>query len=771
MNDSPGPTRRRASHRWRYLLVGASSVVVAGAAAVVTFPRWGRGLVREAIVERVAARLGGEVTLESVELELGRVVLHDLMVQFGDEGRVALNRVDVKLDEAALWDRRIAVVEVSALGGDLRGAESDFEAAVDRLRVRGGEGASRIKLRPRRVLVKDLRVALSSPRGGGVSLRGSLDAEVDAEQLAAELRVSALEVGTGERALTVARGRLALAGSREPDGTMTLTFPVVVELDGAATQVTPEISIAGAKGRVTIADRDASAISLDLRGGFAGGEQATAVGELWSIEGELRRDLSAGHVELEMAAFELGKIPQVLDRLPLIGSEKGTVGGKMRLDFEGGKIEAAGEVELRGLNINHPLLSSEVVRDVGFSLDLAAGVDPAGSALTLTRAVMRRDAVAVEIDGEIVHPSELARRRYRLHVRVPPVPCKDVLAAIPAELAPSLQGFELAGKFEMDVEAKVELAALDRVRLGGKVGIDTCVVKGAPPRVAASRLNGPFTHRAVMRDGHERVIELHPGSGSFTRLAEISPYMTAAVLTTEDGGFWRHKGFLPTQFEAALRRNIEAGRIRLGASTISMQMVKNVLLSHERTLARKFQEMFLTWYVERSLSKERIMEIYLNVIEFGPGIYGITRAAAHYFGKTPGELTPPEAAYLALMLPTPVRRHVYYCEGALDSKFRTKHRRILTYMNERGRLDDETYAAWKDVEIVFDRRELGSKRECLAEIKRLLEAGERQRARSGLLDGPLAPEDSPFDEAGDASAEDAPGAPAMDDFMRSEESM
>jgi membrane peptidoglycan carboxypeptidase len=79
---------------------------------------------------------------------------------------------------------------------------------------------------------------------------------------------------------------------------------------------------------------------------------------------------------------------------------------------------------------------------------------------------------------------------------------------------------------------------------------------------------------------------------------------------------------LPTQFEAALRRNVEAGRIRLGASTISMQMVKNVLLSHERTLARKFQEMFLTWYVERALSKERIMEIYLNVVEFGPGIYG-----------------------------------------------------------------------------------------------------------------------------------------------------
>lgn len=279
-----------------------------------------------------------------------------------------------------------------------------------------------------------------------------------------------------------------------------------------------------------------------------------------------------------------------------------------------------------------------------------------------------------------------------------------------------------------------------------------------------------------MRDGTERVVELQPGSGTYTPLAEISPYMVSAVLTTEDGGFWRHKGFLPSQFEAALRRNVEAGRIRLGASTITMQMVKNVLLSHERTLSRKLQELFLTWYVERSLPKERIMEIYLNVIEFGPGVYGVTRAARHYFGKTPGELTPPEAAYLALMLPTPVRRHVYYCEGGLDAKFKVKHRRILTYMHERGRLDDATYAAWKDAEITFDSKELGSKRECLAEIKRLLEASERQRARSGLLEeGPMAaPEDTApgsfdafFDDV-DPSAADAPGRPASDDYLDEE---
>src|SRR5687767_1521952 len=229
-----------------------------------------------------------------------------------------------------------------------------------------------------------------------------------------------------------------------------------------------------------------------------------------------------------------------------------------------------------------------------------------------------------------------------------------------SELAPSLVGFELKGDFELELQADIDYADLEKLTLSGRVEKDKCKPVKAPALVSATRLSGPFVHRVTMRDGAERTVDLREGSATYTPLDLISPYMVGAVLTTEDGGFWRHRGFITSQFQAALKRNLEAGKIRLGASTITMQMVKNVLLSHERTLSRKLQEMFLTWYVEQSLSKQRIMEVYLNVIEFGPGIYGITRAASHYFGKTPGELTPPEAVYLALMLPSPVRRHVNY---------------------------------------------------------------------------------------------------------------
>ena len=749
-------------------------------AAGVTFPRWGAGLVRDELTQRLSARFGAPVTIESLRFDLDQVELRGVEIPVG-EGRLSLAAVDVSLDRGAFWSGRVEVTDVAARGGSLVAAEEDLIAVKERLlRGRGaGDGRGhvdrdgRVRVRPRRVQIDGIEVDLRSDRAGSIGVQGRVDAVLDLALRSLDLKAERAQVRGGGRVLSLASVTTRLTAERSEEESR-VEFPVSVVIAGGATELTPEISVAGAHGTIEIRDAEMSEVSVALAGGFAGGGRSGG-GELWSIRGDLRRDLSAGDVSLAMASFELGRIPEVLEHLPLVASETATIGGEVSLRFAEGKAEVSGSLSVAGLNVQHPLLASDVVRGVGFSLDLSAKVDPAARWVVLERAALKREAVAIEIEGEIKHPEERAERSYRARVRVAPVPCKDVLAALPAGLVPSLQGFELAGKFDLDVEAVVDMANLEGVRLGGKVGIDNCQVKAAPPRVAASRLSGPFTHRPIMRDGSERVVDLQPGSGTFTPLAEISPYMVSAVLTTEDGGFWRHKGFLPSQFEAALRRNVEAGKVRLGASTITMQMVKNVLLSHERTLARKLQELFLTWYVERALPKERIMEIYLNVIEFGPGIYGITRASRHYFGKRPAELTPPEAAYLALMLPTPVRRHVYYCEGALDAKFRAKHRRILAFMHERGRLDEETYAAWKDVEITFDRSELGSKRECLAEIKRLLEATERQRARSGLLDeGPAAaPEDNPpgfdafFDDVEDA-AKDAPGKPASDDFFLDE---
>ena len=144
----------------------------------------------------------------------------------------------------------------------------------------------------------------------------------------------------------------------------------------------------------------------------------------------------------------------------------------------------------------------------------------------------------------------------------------------------------------------------------------------------------------------------------FTPYATISPHIKRAVLVAEDINFFTHGGFdwgeIRSAVEEAFDDKKEAAR---GASTITQQLAKNLWLSPSRNPLRKVKEAILTWQVERSLSKRRILELYLNVVEFGPGIYGVGPAAERYFGKPAADLGEDEAALLAASLPRPSQWH------------------------------------------------------------------------------------------------------------------
>ncbi len=124
-----------------------------------------------------------------------------------------------------------------------------------------------------------------------------------------------------------------------------------------------------------------------------------------------------------------------------------------------------------------------------------------------------------------------------------------------------------------------------------------------------------------------------------------------------------------------------------------MQLVKNLFLSRDRTISRKLQEMIITWWVENSMDKDQIIELYLNVVEFGPAIYGIRNASMHYFNKEPSELSLLECAYLAKMLPNPVGRYRYYKDGGIDEKWRGVLERVVTKMFTRNYITEEE---WKE---------------------------------------------------------------------------
>jgi len=156
----------------------------------------------------------------------------------------------------------------------------------------------------------------------------------------------------------------------------------------------------------------------------------------------------------------------------------------------------------------------------------------------------------------------------------------------------------------------------------------------------------------------------------------------------EDAAFFRHAGFAPWAIRDALVRDLRAGRFLVGASTISMQLAKNLFLRREKTLARKAQEVILTWWLEVARTKQEILELYLNLIEYGPSIYGIRAAANHYFGGEPAELSAAEAAFLATSLPDPKRFHAMYVSGELTHSTAARMRHLLEHMAERGRIDE-----------------------------------------------------------------------------------
>lgn len=138
-------------------------------------------------------------------------------------------------------------------------------------------------------------------------------------------------------------------------------------------------------------------------------------------------------------------------------------------------------------------------------------------------------------------------------------------------------------------------------------------------------------------------------------IGQVSPLLIKAVLIGEDDKFYQHEGFDYEALEAAFEKNLKQGRFAAGASTISQQLTKNLFLSPEKSLTRKAKEAILTWRMEQALSKRRILELYVNVAEWGDGIFGIEAASRHYFHKPASALTSMEAARLAAVLPNPIR--------------------------------------------------------------------------------------------------------------------
>jgi transglycosylase-like protein len=282
-----------------------------------------------------------------------------------------------------------------------------------------------------------------------------------------------------------------------------------------------------------------------------------------------------------------------------------------------------------------------------------------------------------------------------------------LLRASGLEAPKSLGPEVLAGR--ADGLGSASLAASARGRLSDpRSFIVTQKLDFTPPQrlpAGVVKLRGDFVHEVVLESGAIRAIDVSPSSPDFIPLGDVPPLFRRALLLAEDAGFYGHPGIDLREVPAALLTDWNRGGAARGASTITQQLAKNLFLSRDKQLGRKLQELSLTLLLESALSKDRILEIYLNVIQWGPGLFGLRPAARAYFGREPGELTPAQMAFLVSIIPGPVKYQKSFAHGTPGPGLRRLVDALLAKLRSVDALTEEEYRQALDEEIVVQGRE------------------------------------------------------------------
>lgn len=284
-------------------------------------------------------------------------------------------------------------------------------------------------------------------------------------------------------------------------------------------------------------------------------------------------------------------------------------------------------------------------------------------------------------------------RRVKLKLNTGDNKWRSFFDALPQGLFTNLNGIKVNGTFSYSLQVDVPLTNPDSLTIAPDLRSKGFYVLSYG-NTNLAMLADTFTHKAYIDNVYVRDIKVNPKSASYVPLSQISPYLQWAVITSEDGGFYNHRGFSLEGITYAMACNIRERRFARGGSTISQQLVKNIFLNQNKNIGRKAEEILITWIIENTgiVSKERILEVYLNIIEWGPNVFGIREASQYYFGKKPSNLTLPEALYLAYIIPRPTKfRYLFDSEGKLKPFVIENFKFVANKMLMRGNIAQQEF--------------------------------------------------------------------------------
>ena len=357
-------------------------------------------------------------------------------------------------------------------------------------------------------------------------------------------------------------------------------------------------------------------------------------------------------------------------------------------DYSGDDYKIEGSWSVRNLLINHPRIAGNdiVVPEARIDADLLIGSNYL--ALDSTSTIYLKKAELHPYLKYTLSPNKI----YEVKLQAPEQDAQEILNAFPQGLFESLEGLKVTGKVKYALNFYLDSSEPDSVKFdSGLTPTNFKIVKWGKNNL--QKINEPFIYTPYEYGKPMRDIMIGPSNPNYTPLSQVSSNFKNAILTSEDPSFFSHKGFVQESIRKSFAVNFKEKKFVRGGSTISMQLVKNVFLSRKKTLARKAEEILIVWLIEnnRLVSKNRMLEVYFNIIEMGQNVYGIGEATRHYFGKSPSELNIGEGIFLANIVPRPkIALFKFRGDGGLKDYMYKYFQYIGNIMARRGLTPSDT---------------------------------------------------------------------------------
>jgi len=425
--------------------------------------------------------------------------------------------------------------------------------------------------------------------------------------------------------------------------------------------------------------------------------------EIRRRDGEEKQPLFAGHWRPGALAIAMD-VPEVPLR-PLgamaanraVGLENAKASLHTAITIDQTRADFDFEGKVRGVDLLHPAIDTLPWRNQSGTMRLLGSADLATGRIEIADGALKVLSAPMAFTGWLDF-SQAPRGSLALFTpQQAPLSCSALLLGQPAPVKQALAGLALDGKLGVRVAVEFDASAWENLTLDLAVG-PLCEVKREAyaladllPTLLKPKANG------------QKIGSLPLGSANpdFVPLAQMPRHLPSAFLTSEDSKFFRHHGFDRDMIRHALAQDLENRSFERGASTITQQLAKNLFLSHRRTMARKLEEAVLTWRLQKLLSKDRVLELYLNVIELGPGIRGVKQAAQVYFGKDVAELTPLESVHLAALTPNPHILARRFRDGQVDEGWQQRLYDLLGMMKRHGRLSAAELSAARSSSLIL----------------------------------------------------------------------